>query len=258
MTKTTNPAPLSGLDGRSAVVTGATRGVGLAVARKLCLSGTDVLLNYAHDDTAAREAARALDGLPGNAVLAKGDVADTAALQKVLDQAEERFGGLDIFVHNTAFFRPSAALDVTPVSVERALSVALRPMLSAAPRLAKLMAGRSGRIIALSSIGARRVVPRYVGAGMAKAALEALVRYLAVELAGSGTTVNAISTAKIDKGDGAVPPEVLKAFALRTPAGRLTTPDDVAGVVALLCTPEAAWIQGQTITADGGFELPAA
>ncbi|MER6772864.1 SDR family oxidoreductase [Streptomyces bacillaris] len=246
-----------GMRGRAAVVTGGTSGVGLAVARRLCAAGAHVLLNYAHDDEAAGRAVRELDALPGTAETVKGDIADSRALDALLSEADRRFGGLDVFVHNTAYFRPSPTLGTEPADVDRSLAVALTPLLRGGQRLAELMAGRSGRIIAVSSLGAGRVVPRYVSAGVAKAALEALVRYLAVELAEGGITVNAVSTAKIDKSSGETPPEVRKKLATRTPGGRLTTPDDIAGVVALLCSEEAAWIQGQVIVADGGFSLSA-
>ncbi|WP_336053818.1 SDR family oxidoreductase [Streptomyces sp. CA2R101] len=254
---TTQPARLPGLDKRTAVVTGATRGVGLAIARKLCASGVDVLLTYAHDDADAEQAARSLEGQPGHAVVHRSDAADPASVDALLSEAHQRFGGLDFFVHNTSAFRPAAALDTSVESVDRSLAVALMPLTSGGARLAELMAGRGGRIIAVSSLGARRVVPRYMSAGIAKAALESQVRYLAAELAGRGITVNAVSTGKIDKGDATLPGEMVKALAGRTPAGRLTTPEDIADVVALLCTDEARWIQGQVITADGGLCLVA-
>lgn len=254
---TTHHPTAPDLTGRTALVTGATRGIGLAVARKLTACGATVLLNYAHDEARAAEAVRSLASLPGSAAAIRADITDPAALDGLFDEAERRFGGLDIFVHNTSYFRPSATLDTEPDTVDRSLAVALRPLLAGAPRLARLMAGRPGRIVAISSAGARRVVPRYASAGIAKAALESLVRYLAVEFAGRGVAVNAVSAAKVDKGDGSVPAEVAKAIIGRTPGGRLTTPEDLADAVALLCTDEAGWLQGQVLVTDGGLGLVA-
>ncbi|MGX9886908.1 SDR family oxidoreductase [Streptomyces sp. NPDC002276] len=243
------------LAGRTALVTGATRGVGLAIARKLSASGAEVLVNYAEDEANAAKALDSLAGLPGRVDTVRADV--TEGIETLCDEAQRRFGHLDIFVHNTSYFRPAPTLTTGTALVDRSLAVALHPLLTGAARLAGLMAGRRGRIIAVSSTGARRVVPQYAGAGVAKAALESLVRYLAVELAGRGIAVNAVAASKIDKGDGSVPPELAKALTARTPGGRLTTPQDVADVVALLCADEAAWLQGQVVTVDGGLSLVA-
>ncbi|MFI6560809.1 SDR family oxidoreductase [Streptomyces sp. NPDC050534] len=252
---TTDHSTAPRLTGRTALVTGATRGVGLAIARKLSASGADVLVNYAEDEANAAQAVDALAGLPGRVGAVRADV--TEGIDALCDEALRRFGHLDIFVHNTSYFRPAPTLTTDTALVDRSLAVALHPLLTGAARLAGLMAGRSGRIVAVSSTGARRVVPRYAGAGVAKAALESLVRYLAVELAGRGIAVNAVAAAKVDKGDGTVPREFAEAIAARTPGGRLTTPEDVADVVGLLCTDEAAWLQGQVVTVDGGLGLVA-
>lgn len=241
------------LAGRTALVTGGTRGVGLAVARKLQAAGARVLLNYAHHDADAEKAAADLTG--GEVHLLKVDVTDPARWRGLLDTVGDRFGGLDIFVHNVASATPMSAVDAPLTAVHRDLGTALDPLLTAAGPLAALMVGRPGRIVAISNSGARRVIPRLPSLGMAKAALESLVRYLAVELAGRGIAVNAVATAKVDKGDGSADPKLLAALAARTPAGRLTRPSDVADAVALLCADEAAWIHGQVITVDGGFGL---
>ncbi|MEU2182063.1 SDR family oxidoreductase [Streptomyces thermolilacinus] len=252
---TTQHSTAPALTGRTALITGATRGVGFAIARKLCACGADVLLDYAEDEANAARAVEALTGLPGRAGAVRADVTDD--FDALCDEARRRFGHLDIFVHNTSYFRPAPTLGTAPELVDRSLAVALRPLLTGASRLAELMAGRPGRIVAVSSTGARRVVPRYAGAGVAKAALESLVRYLAVELAGRGIAVNAVAAAKIDKGDGTVPAGLARMISARTPGGRLTLPEDVADAVSLLCTDEAGWLQGQVVTVDGGLGLVA-
>ncbi|MFI9782640.1 SDR family oxidoreductase [Kitasatospora sp. NPDC051984] len=244
-----------GLSGKTAVVTGATRGVGLAVARRLCAGGARVVLNYAHSEQDAARAVEELDGLGGGAHAVRADITTAAGLDLLLGEVRDRYGRLDVFVHNAAPWRPTPAVGGDAAAVTAAVGAALDPLLRGGAAIAELMGGGPGRIVAVSSSGARSVVPRYVAAGVAKAALESLVRYLAVELAGRGITVNAVSTAKLDKGPATPQPEVAAMLAARTPAGRLTTPEDLADVVALLCSPEAAWLHGQTVTADGGLGL---
>lgn len=241
-----------------AVVTGGTRGVGLAVARRLCADGGDVLLVYGHSDADAKHALDSLAGLPGTVTAVRADLTAPGGVVRVLDEVRRTWGTLDVFVHAAAHRRPSAAPRVSPRAMRDDLALALAPLLAGAPALTGLMAGRGGRVVAVSSAGAGRVVRSYLTQGVAKAALESLVRYLAVELAPAGITVNAVSTSKIDKGAGAEgPADVSAALAARTPAGRLTAPDDVADAVALLCRSDAGWIQGQVLTVDGGLSLVA-
>nr|WCI13844.1 LaxK3 [Streptomyces setonensis] len=247
--------PMPGLEGKVALVTGATRGLGLAIARKLCASGCHVLLNHRGPLEAAAEALKALDPLPGTADAAPADLGRPGEVAALLRDIGDRHGRLDLLVHNAATWHPASALRVEAKGLREDLAVALTPLLTAAPLLPALMGDRGGRVVAISSSGARSAVPGYVNAGLAKAALESLVRYLAAELAGHRIAVNAISTAKIDKGDATTNPAIAQVLAQRTPAGRLTTPADVADAVALLCADEAAWIHGQTLTVDGGLGL---
>ncbi|MFI8931162.1 SDR family oxidoreductase [Streptomyces sp. NPDC053474] len=240
-----------------AVVTGGTRGVGLAVAHKLCADGVDVLLVYGHDDRDAKHAVDALSGLPGSARALRADLTRPGGVTRVLDEVRRRWGALDVYVHTAAAWRPEATLETGLRAARDALALAATPLLAAAPELAELMAGRPcGRIVAVSSSGARLAVPGYAAQGMAKAALESLVRYLAVEFAPLGVTVNAVATGRLDKGPHtAGPARAVAAPTGRAPAGRLTTPEDLAAAVSLLCHPDAAWIQGQVITVDGGLSL---
>lgn len=245
---------MAGTRKSTSIVTGGTRGVGLAVARRLCEAGYDTHLVYGHGAQAAEEALKSLAGLPGSAYAVEADLRRPGAMDRVLRKVRESAERLDVFVSNAAeTHAPAPATQAA--SARRDLTVALQPLLTGAAGIAEMMQGGPGRIVAVSSIGAGRVVGGYAGPGMAKAALESLVRYLAAELAPRGITVNAVSTSKIDHGRGDVPPPVLEALVRRTPAGRLTTPQDVADVVELLCSPRAGWIHGQVITADGGFSL---
>lgn len=241
------------LDGRTAVVTGATRGLGLATARALCAAGCRVLVTYAHDEAAAQVALASLADLPGTAAAARADVNDAAAMTALMERTAEEFGHLDVFVHNVSSLHPMTAAAADPAGVRADLGTALDPLLHGAGVLAGLMKERGGRIVACSSLGARAVVPHYTSLGVAKAALESLVRYLAVELAPLGIAVNAVASAKLDT--GRPPTAAEQRLARRSPSGRLTRPEDVADVIALLCTDQARWIRGQVITADGGLSL---
>jgi enoyl-[acyl-carrier protein] reductase III len=243
-----------GLEGRIALVTGGTRGLGLAIARKLCACGCDVILGYGSSDEDAAHALRSLDGLKGSASAIRADLRAPDSVPELLQTVRERHGRLDVFVHNAATWTPMPATGADHAALHQDIATAVDPLLHAAARLPALMPP-GGRVVAVSSTGAHQVVPGYVSLGLAKAALESLVGYLAVELSGHGIVVNAVSTAKLDKDPGAAKGLVEAALAARTPAGRLTVPSDVADVVALLCTDEAAWLRGQVVVADGGLCL---
>jgi enoyl-[acyl-carrier protein] reductase III len=245
-----------GLDGRIAIVTGASRGLGRAIAEKLCASGCHVYLNYVSNELEAKKTSAELSQSRGTAVTVQGDMGDPDDVAELLALIRARHGRLDILVHNAATLRPMRAdmIEPSPFLAEQAL--ALNPLLHGAPELAELMSG-GGRIVLISSNGAERVIPGYVAVGVAKAALESFGRYLAVALAPKRITVNVVATAMLDKGDRTVNRELTAMLAARTPAGRLTTPPDVADAVALLCTDEAHWIQGQVLMVDGGLGLRA-
>ncbi|CAM5373323.1 MULTISPECIES: SDR family oxidoreductase [Streptomyces] len=244
-----NGAPAAG--GSVALVIGGTRGIGLAAARKLSAAGSEVLLNYAHDEDGALAAERQLSEEGGKVRLMRADIGRPAGVVRLLEDIRRTHGRLDVLVHAAGSFHPAPTASPHIGKYLGDGAVAVGPLLYGAARLGTLMTPDTGRIVAVSSIGARTVVPGYAGLGMAKAALETLVRYLAVELAGKGVAVNAVAAGKIADG-GPVPAQVLEGLLRRTPTGRLATAEEVADVVALLCRPEAGGLHGQVLTVDGG------
>jgi len=249
------------LHGKVALVTGSGRGIGHAIALRLAQAGADIIVNYVRNQAPAEETANAIRALGRIAHVIRANVGKVEGITELFDAVTTLWGKLDIFIHNAAsgFNRP--ALDQRVEGWDHTMNVNARALLFGAQRAAALMPPGGGHIIAISSPGGQRVMPDYVAVGASKAALESLVRYLAVELAGRNIRVNAISP-------GLVVTDALKHFAAlgdetviqraieNTPAGRLVTPEDVAGVVAFLCSPAAEMIRGQVIVVDGGFTLP--
>jgi enoyl-[acyl-carrier protein] reductase III len=241
---------------RIALVTGASRGIGRAVALRLAQEGVDVVLNYLRRESAAREVAAQIEAMGRRALPVKADVADDADVARLFAAAAD-FGGIDILIANAALgvMEPLAA--VTPKHWQRTLGTNAWGFLNMVQHAAPMMASRGGgRIVALTSPGAQRVIDNYGLVGTSKAALEALVRYWAVELAAQGIVVNAVSPGMIETDavqwlDSAE--RVLGLVRRQTPVGRLATPEDVAGVVAFLCSSAAEMIVGQTIVVDGGY-----
>jgi enoyl-[acyl-carrier protein] reductase III len=247
------------LRGQLALVTGGGRGIGRAIVLELARRGCDVLINYVrHPDTATQTAEEAR-ALGVQASVLRGNVADDAHVQRMFDDIRQRFGYLDILINNSASGVNKPVTELTPHHWDWTLNVNARgAWLCARAALPLMQARGGGAIVSISSLGASRVMRDYFLVGVSKAALEAVTRYLAVELAPHGVRVNAVS-------GGLVETDALKSFAWgteviddtvsRTPAGRMVVPQDVAQVVAFLCTDAAAMIRGQTIIVDGGFSL---
>ncbi|MBV9823151.1 MAG: SDR family oxidoreductase [Actinobacteria bacterium] len=241
---------MTSMRGKLAVVTGGTRGLGAAITTEFCRRGAHVLAN--HVSLSDGEIRRQVEDLPGSVSTVRADIATPDGVEALLAAVEgER---VDYFVHNAAVFHPMSALSPDADDFQRTMAVTLGPFLHGIDRLAKLMPA-GGRVVAISSNGALATVPHYLATGVAKAALESLMRYLAVELAPRGIAVNVVRTALLDKGQDTGNPQLRDLLAARTPGGHLTLPSDVAEAVALLCQPEAHWLQGQTVLVDGGLGL---
>ncbi|HET8607244.1 MAG TPA: SDR family oxidoreductase [Gaiellaceae bacterium] len=236
-------------------VSGGSRGIGRAIALRLARDGaTRVAIGYLRNDRAAEETAEELRAAGAEPVLVRGNVSS----QRVLDEVAA-LGPLDVLVHNAATGVIRPALEVEDKHWDWTMNANARALLALARAAAPQMPAGSS-IVALSSLGSTRTLDNYVLVGTSKAALEALVRYLGVELAPRGIRVNAVSGGVVDTGALEHFPnreEMLRAARERTPAGRMVSVDDLAGAVAFLCGPDAAMICGQTIVVDGGFSLPA-
>ena len=250
-------------ENKIALVTGSGRGIGRAIALHFARRGADVVINFFRNRLPAENTAAEIRSLGRQALLVKADVGNPEDIDRLFEQVEREFGGLDFLVSNAASGYNRPVMEQKAKGWDWTMNINARALLLAAQRAAPLMEKRGGgAIVSLSSPGSYRVLPDYVVVGASKAAIEALTRYLAVELSPKNIVVNAVSPGLVDTEalehfDAIRQDEhILEHAAQRCPAGRLVTPEDVAGVVAFLCTPAASMIRGQTILVDGGYTLP--
>jgi enoyl-[acyl-carrier protein] reductase III len=242
-------------DDASVLVTGGSRGIGKAIALRFAeLGAARVAIGYLRNDRAAEGTAGELQKLGADPVLLRGNVSS----ERVAGQVAE-LGRLDVVVHNAATGVIRPALEIEEKHWDWTLSANAWALVALARAAAPAMEP-GGSIVGISSLGSVRVLENYILVGTSKAALESLVRYLAVELAPRGIRVNAVSA-------GVVETEALDHFPNReqmlqlarerTPAGRMVEPRDVADAVCFLCSPQAEMVRGHTLIVDGGFSLPA-
>ena len=240
--------------GTSVLVTGGSRGIGKAIALRLARDGANrVAIGYMRSDAAAEETAAELRALGAEPILVRGNVTS----DKVLEQIAE-LGPLDVFVHNAATGVIRPALETEDKHWDWTVNANARAFLALTRVIAPTMPVGSS-IVAISSLGSIRVLENYALVGTSKAALESLVRYLAIELGPQGVRVNAISGGVVDTGalDHFPNREEMLEMGSRNAAGRMVTPGDIAGAVAFLCSADAGMVRGQTLIVDGGFSLPA-
>ena len=235
------------------LVTGGSRGIGRAIALRFARDGAKrVAIGYLRNDEAAEATAAELRSLGAEPILVRGNVTS----DKVVEQVAA-LGALDVLVHNAATGVVRSALDTDDRHWDWTMNANARALLSLARAAAPTMKPGSS-IVAISSLGSQRVLDNYVLIGTSKAALEALVRYLAVELGPRGIRVNAVSAGVVETEALEHFPnkEEMLSFGRRNAAGRIVAPDDVAGAVAFLCSPDAEMVRGHTLIVDGGFSLP--
>jgi enoyl-[acyl-carrier protein] reductase III len=245
------------LAGKVALVTGAARGIGRAVALKLAAAGCDVVANYYNSHDEAEAVCAEVRGMGRRAVAVKASVGLPESVDELFVELRKHFDRVDIVVSNAASGVLRPTLEMTLKHWRWCMETNAFALNLLAQRAVPMMPA-GGRIVAMSSLGALRAMPHYGFIGASKAALESLVRSLAQELGPRGIRVNAVSAGVVDTDALQHFPnrdELLASFAHRTPAGPVLTPQDVAGAVYLLCLPEAGMINGHTLFVDGGFAI---
>ena len=240
-------------EGGSALVTGGTRGIGKAIALRFAsLGAKTIALGYLRNDSAAEAAAEEVRAAGAEPILVRGNVASERVVTEFASH-----GPFDAVVHNAATGVIRSALETEDKHWDWTLGANARALLSLARACAPDMKPGSS-FVGVSSLGSTRVLENYVLVGTSKAALESVVRYLAVELAPRGIRANAVSAGVVETEALDHFPnreQMLKAAQARTPAGRMVEPEDVAALVTFLCTADADMVRGQTLVIDGGYSL---
>ena len=245
------------LNGKVALVTGAARGIGRAIATKLAAAGCDVAVNYYNSAEAAEALCAEIRAGGRRACAIPGSVGIPDSVDEMFAEFGRHFDRLDIVVSNAASGVLKPTVEMTLKHWRWCLETNALALNLLVQRALPLMRD-GGRVIAMSSLGAQRAMPGYGFVGASKAALEALARALAQELGPRGVRVNVVSAGVVDTDALAYFPNrdaLLADFARRTPAGPVLTAQDVANAVYLLCLPEAAMINGHTLVVDGGFAI---
>jgi enoyl-[acyl-carrier protein] reductase III len=245
------------LKGKVALITGGSRGIGRAIVLKLASEGADVIINFLRKRSSAESVAESAREMGVTAHIIRANLAEPEKIEGMFADIKDKFGKLDILINNAASGVARNAMELEADAWDWTMNVNARAALLCAQQAVKLMKD-GGIIVNISSLGSRLVMPIYSAVGISKAALEALTRYLAIELADYGIRVNAVSAAAVETETLKLytsDPNLPRPLVNNTPAGRMVQPEDIANVVAFLCSEESAMIRGQIIVVDGGMSL---
>ena len=237
-----------------ALVTGASRGIGQAIAERLARDGYTLIVNYSGDAAPAEALVRKIEQAGGRAIAAKADISDAASVRRMFDAAESAFGGIDVLVNNAGIMQLANIADTDDDTFDRQIAVNLKGTFNTLREAAKRLRS-GGRIVNFSTSVVGLLMPTYGVYAATKAAVETMTSILAKELRGRNITVNAVApgptaTDLFLKGK---PQEVVDRMAKMAPLERLGQPGDIADVVAFLAGPDASWVNGQTLRANGGI-----
>ena len=245
------------LDGKCALVTGASRGIGRAVALKLASEGAKVALNFAGNEAAANEVRQEIEAAGGQAILVKADVANEAAVQEMVQKTADAFGRIDILVNNAGITRDGLLARMKEEDWDAVLSTNLKGVFLTTKAVAKLMMKqRAGRIVNMASVVGVTGNAGQANYSAAKAGVIGFTKTIAKELASRGVTVNAVAPGFIDTDMTSVLSDKAKEAALSgIPLGRMGTPEDIADAVLFLVSDQASYITGQVLHVDGGMVM---
>ncbi len=245
--------PTRAAPNRTAIVTGASRGIGAAIAERLAHDGFAVVVNYSGSADAATALVAKIEAAGGRAVAVRADVADPAAVSALFDAAEQAFGGVQVLVNNAGVMTLSPVAETADDSFDRMVAVNLRGVFNGIREAARRLRD-GGRIISFSSSVVGLYQPSYAVYAATKAGVEAMTHIVAKELGPRGVTVNVLAPGPVatelfltGKSD-----ELVAQIAKMNPFGRLGEPDDIARVVSFLASPDGGWVSGQVIRANGG------
>jgi NAD(P)-dependent dehydrogenase (short-subunit alcohol dehydrogenase family) len=239
------------LKNKRSLITGASRGIGRATAVKLASEGASVVVNYLEQQELAEEVVREIRAQGGDAWAAGADVTNRKDVDQMFAKINERYGRLDILVNNAGLGMRAPIEQIDGQTMEKLFAINTLGALYCAQAAARLMQG-SGVIINVSTLAVKKSLPGIGAYRAAKAALDALTRQLAFELAPKNIVVNGVAPGAVETDrEHLLPPEVKKRIVESTPAGRVAQPADIANVIFLLCLEESFWIRGQIINADG-------
>ena len=237
-----------------AIVTGASRGIGAAVAERLAADGFTVVINYSGDTKSAEALARKIEGKGGRALTARADVSDASAVRGMFDAAEAAFGGVDMLVNNAGIMKLAKIADSDDALFDQQVAINLKGSFNAMREAARRLRD-GGRIVNFSTSVVGTRIETYGVYAATKAAVETLTAILSKELRGRSITVNAIAPGPTatDLFLNGKPQDLIDRMARMNPLERLGTPEDIAAAVAFLVGPDGSWINGQVLRANGGM-----
>ncbi|HWC91214.1 MAG TPA: glucose 1-dehydrogenase [Pirellulales bacterium] len=248
---------MNGLTGKVAVVTGASKGIGAAIAKGLAAAGAKVAVNYASSREGADRVVAEITGAGGKAIAVQGDVAKSADVRRLFAETKQAFGSLDVLVNNAGIYQFAPLAEVTEEQFHRQFNINVLGLILATQEAVKLFGPQGGSVINISSVVSTNQEPNTAVYSATKAAVDSITRVLARELGPKKIRVNSINPGATETEGlhqtGIVGSDYEKQFIANTPLGRLGQPGEIASAAVFLASPDAAWITGESIRVSGGL-----